>query len=298
VNALEKIYGRSEGDDGITPQPIIGGGSFLKMKTQKHRAFTLIELLVVIAIIAILAALLLPALTAAKRKAQQIACVNNNKQLALASLMYVNDMKVWLGPTNANGFNGGEWMDALINYYSKATNILICPAAPDKGNPSGGNSQGRADSAWHWTLNPNYTGSYAYNAWLETSSSATNLVNSDAHPNWLYQKDSAVQNPVMTPMFSDGAWLNLDPMETDSPGLNFYDPLSVNPWPEGMPRVCLARHSGVSTSAAQNVPKGTVPLPGLIVMGFVDGHVQTVRTEDLWTFYWHLNWQTPSPHPQ
>ena len=81
------------------------------MKTQKHRAFTLIELLVVIAI---LAALLLPALSAAKRKAQQIACVNNNKELALASLMYVDDMKVWLGPTNASGFNGGEWMDALI----------------------------------------------------------------------------------------------------------------------------------------------------------------------------------------
>jgi prepilin-type N-terminal cleavage/methylation domain-containing protein/prepilin-type processing-associated H-X9-DG protein len=77
-----------------------------------RRAFTLIELLVVIAIIAILAALLLPALSSAKQKAAQAACINNQKQLSLGMKIYLNDNSdAYPGPASRMyGYRPEDWI--------------------------------------------------------------------------------------------------------------------------------------------------------------------------------------------
>src|SRR5579859_518256 len=93
-------------------------------QSRRVAGFTLVELLVVIAIIAILMALMMPAISRAKIKANQISCLNNMRQMNLAATMYAGDHNDELParrtPTNA-------WPHKLKPYYV-TWQIIACPS--------------------------------------------------------------------------------------------------------------------------------------------------------------------------
>jgi len=250
-----------------------------------RRAFTLIELLVAIAIIGILAALLLASLASAKRRAQQVQCVNNVKQLTLASYIYAGDFgtqatysdwaKLWMGTED----------------YGNQIKILICPSTRSVPTSSG-SGPGTADLMWVWVHDAtSFTGSYGLNGWLYDQPT----YGARAHPEFMMSTQSAIQRPSQTPVFCDAMWVDLWPLETDPPA----DDLYVGATSEtGMARCTIARHGGGSPASAPRDFDTSQQLPGAINIGMADGHVELVKLESLWQYYWHMDWNPPSPRPQ
>ncbi|OPZ87114.1 MAG: putative major pilin subunit [bacterium ADurb.Bin429] len=96
--------------------------------SRSPRGFTLIELLVVIAIIAILAAILFPVFAKAREKARTNSCINNQRQISIALMMYVQDNEETFMPDPGNN----AWSSLLKDYNEPS--IYDCPTKTGKGN--------------------------------------------------------------------------------------------------------------------------------------------------------------------
>jgi len=226
------------------------------------RGFTLVELLIVVAIISLLVAILGPALGTAKGLVRDAACRSNLHHLQMAYSMYMLNNENKFFPY----YNGPIYMPFLLPYHDELHELRQCP---ETRRLPGDYVMGDAHVCWVRGTGELDWGSYGLNGWLFGVTTGGNpggrhhYCNRDKpFPDAWYQIPARVEAPAETPSLGDCVWDDGWPWHDNPPEMftgDYY-------WQ--MTRFLIERHGRD------------------INLSFMDGHVEHVRLETLWTLRW------------
>ena len=291
---------------------------------KKARGFTLVELLVVIGIIALLIGILLPALSKARRTANNVKCLANLHQLSLAYTQYVVDNRgrsvVYFGnftrlvdpayvmwPESLRPYMGPKAVAG--KYEDDRTSVRLCPDASEL-----------ADPAWTTTIGGSYAD--AKHAWNFVMSNARDTLglrlrvfSSYGINGWCYEPASldpnnpAYESSNQLVSYSKAADLNdyLRRKVRPSQGLAAETPfigdaIRLDGWPlpddAGPISQPFAMAKGSTQSIGNNMGRWVTNRHGRSCnLAFMDGHAASVPLRDLWKLRWSKGWVTPPTIP-